>query len=97
MTASANDAARAGSPMHDRSQPLPVELARVRRMNGATIKVICALGPASREPDIMSGLDARGVELFRINLSHASSASTSTGPCSGCSSALFVIPQPTRF
>ena len=34
------------------------------------ISVICTLGPASRDPDVITNLDARGVDLFRINLSH---------------------------
>lgn len=36
----------------------------------ARILVICTLGPASFEPDVIRALDARGVDLFRINLSH---------------------------
>lgn len=34
------------------------------------IKVICTLGPASLDADVIKGLDERGVDLFRINLSH---------------------------
>ncbi|MGH9039007.1 MAG: pyruvate kinase [Acidimicrobiia bacterium] len=34
------------------------------------IKVLCTLGPASLRKDVIQGLDARGVDLFRINLSH---------------------------
>ena len=34
------------------------------------ISVICTLGPASRDPDVITNRDARGVDLFRINLSH---------------------------
>lgn len=34
------------------------------------IKVICTLGPASLDGDIIRRLEERGVDLFRINLSH---------------------------
>jgi pyruvate kinase len=34
------------------------------------IRILCTLGPASLRPDILRGLDARGVDLYRINLSH---------------------------
>jgi pyruvate kinase len=34
------------------------------------IKILCTLGPASFHPDVIKGLDERGVFLFRINLSH---------------------------
>ena len=34
------------------------------------IRVICTLGPASYDPVVIRNLDARGVDLFRINLSH---------------------------
>jgi sulfate adenylyltransferase len=34
------------------------------------IKILCTLGPASLKPDVIASLDARGVDLFRINLSH---------------------------
>lgn len=33
-------------------------------------KILCTLGPASLRPDVIAALDARGVDLFRINLSH---------------------------
>lgn len=36
------------------------------------IKILCTIGPASLDPDILRGLDERGVDLFRINLSHTS-------------------------
>jgi pyruvate kinase len=39
-------------------------------MNDARIQLICTLGPASLEPAVIRQLDARGVNLFRINLSH---------------------------
>jgi pyruvate kinase len=32
--------------------------------------ILCTLGPASLRPDIIKELDARGIDLFRINLSH---------------------------
>jgi pyruvate kinase len=35
-----------------------------------SIRVLCTLGPASLRPDIITGLERRGVDLFRINLSH---------------------------
>lgn len=38
-----------------------------RRRN---IKVLCTLGPASFDPNIIRRLEERGVDLFRINLSH---------------------------
>lgn len=34
------------------------------------IKILCTIGPASRHPDVLRGLDERGVDLYRINLSH---------------------------
>jgi pyruvate kinase len=34
------------------------------------IKILCTLGPASLRPDVIKGLDERGVDLLRINLSH---------------------------
>ena len=33
-------------------------------------KVLCTLGPSSLDPQIIRRLDALGVWLFRINLSH---------------------------
>jgi pyruvate kinase len=33
-------------------------------------KIICTVGPASLSPDVIAALDACGVDLFRINLSH---------------------------
>ncbi|MGH8972324.1 MAG: pyruvate kinase [Acidimicrobiia bacterium] len=35
-----------------------------------SIRVLCTLGPASLRPDVIAGLEERGVDLFRINLSH---------------------------
>ncbi len=35
-----------------------------------SIRVLCTLGPASLRPDIITGLERRGVDIFRINLSH---------------------------
>ncbi len=34
------------------------------------IQILCTLGPASMKPEIIRELDARNVDLFRINLSH---------------------------
>ena len=34
------------------------------------ISILCTLGPASLKPDVIRQLDERGVDLFRINLSH---------------------------
>jgi pyruvate kinase len=34
------------------------------------IKILCTLGPASLDPEILLGLAERDVDLFRINLSH---------------------------
>ncbi|MGH9022076.1 MAG: pyruvate kinase [Acidimicrobiia bacterium] len=34
------------------------------------IRILCTLGPASLRGDVIRGLDERGVDLFRINLSH---------------------------
>jgi pyruvate kinase len=70
MTAHPNDGTPAAWSWHHRAPTLPLDHGRPRRIGGATIRVICTLGPASRRPDIISGLDARGVDLFRINLSH---------------------------
>jgi len=36
------------------------------------IKILCTLGPASLSPEILQGLDQRGTDLYRINLSHTS-------------------------
>jgi len=33
-------------------------------------KILCTLGPASLKADVIAELDQRGVDLFRINLSH---------------------------
>jgi pyruvate kinase len=35
-----------------------------------SISIICTLGPASLDHDVIRELDVRGVDLFRINLSH---------------------------
>ena len=32
--------------------------------------ILCTLGPASLRADVLKELDARGIDLFRINLSH---------------------------
>ncbi len=37
-----------------------------------SVGVMCTLGPASLDPVVIRELDARGVDLFRINLSHTS-------------------------
>jgi pyruvate kinase len=34
------------------------------------IKILCTLGPSSFRPEVIRGLEQRGVDLFRINLSH---------------------------
>jgi pyruvate kinase len=34
------------------------------------IKVLCTLGPSSFKPEVIQALDERGIDLFRINLSH---------------------------
>jgi pyruvate kinase len=34
------------------------------------IKILCTLGPASLRPHVIAELDERGVDLFRLNLSH---------------------------
>jgi pyruvate kinase len=36
----------------------------------SSIRVLCTLGPASLHPEVIRGLEQRGVDLFRINLSH---------------------------
>ncbi|MEP6476016.1 MAG: pyruvate kinase [Actinomycetota bacterium] len=36
------------------------------------ISILCTLGPASMDPEIIRSLDEREVDLFRINLSHTS-------------------------
>jgi pyruvate kinase len=33
-------------------------------------KILCTLGPSSLRPEVITGLDERQVDLFRINLSH---------------------------
>ena len=30
------------------------------------VQILCTLGPSSLQPDVIEGLDARGVDLFRI-------------------------------
>jgi pyruvate kinase len=35
-----------------------------------TTTILCTLGPASLEPNVIRQLDERGVDLFRLNLSH---------------------------
>ncbi len=39
-------------------------------IDAAKIQLVCTLGPASLDPDVIRQLDDRGVDLFRINLSH---------------------------
>ncbi len=39
-------------------------------IDAAKIQLVCTLGPASLDPEVIRQLDARGVDLFRINLSH---------------------------
>jgi pyruvate kinase len=34
------------------------------------IQILCTLGPASLRPDVIEALDSRGIDLFRINMSH---------------------------
>jgi pyruvate kinase len=34
------------------------------------IKILCTLGPASFDKDVIQGLDGLGVDLYRVNLSH---------------------------
>ncbi|MGH2631117.1 MAG: pyruvate kinase [Actinomycetota bacterium] len=34
------------------------------------IKILCTLGPSSFRPEVIRGLEQRGVDLFRLNLSH---------------------------
>ena len=34
------------------------------------VQILCTLGPSSLRPDVIAGLDERGVDLYRINLSH---------------------------
>ena len=34
------------------------------------VKILCTLGPASLNGEVITQLDLRGVDLFRINLSH---------------------------
>lgn len=39
-------------------------------MPAAKIQIVCTLGPASLKPKVIRELERRGVDLFRINLSH---------------------------
>jgi pyruvate kinase len=41
-----------------------------RKRHRRSIRVLCTLGPASLFPDVITGLEQRGVDIFRINLSH---------------------------
>ena len=34
------------------------------------VQILCTLGPSSLRPDVIGRLDERGVDLFRVNLSH---------------------------
>jgi pyruvate kinase len=34
------------------------------------VQILCTLGPSSLRPEVIRGLDERGVDLFRVNLSH---------------------------
>jgi pyruvate kinase len=34
------------------------------------VRILCTLGPSSLRPDVIRRLDDRGVDLFRVNLSH---------------------------
>ena len=34
------------------------------------VQILCTLGPASLRPDVIRRLDERGVDMFRVNLSH---------------------------
>jgi pyruvate kinase len=34
------------------------------------VQILCTLGPSSLRPEVIEGLDERGVDLFRVNLSH---------------------------
>jgi pyruvate kinase len=34
------------------------------------VQILCTLGPSSLRADVIRGLDERGVDLFRVNLSH---------------------------
>ena len=36
------------------------------------VKIVATLGPASSEPDMLEKLFEAGVDVFRINMSHAS-------------------------
>lgn len=37
---------------------------------GVKIKILCTLGPVSLRGDVIRELEQRGVDLFRIHLSH---------------------------
>lgn len=52
------------------------------------IRILCTLGPASLNPEVIRGLDRRGVDLFRINLSHAplDTVESAIGVIQSCSS-----------
>ena len=53
------------------STPLGEERAAdVPKLFTMKIKILCTLGPASLRGDVIRALEERGVDLFRINLSH---------------------------
>ena len=39
---------------------------------GRRVKILATLGPASQEPEVVEALYRAGVDVFRINMSHAS-------------------------
>lgn len=46
-----------------------------RGAEGTNIRILCTLGPSSLRPGVIRGLAERGVDLFRVNLSHTALAS----------------------
>jgi pyruvate kinase len=48
----------------------PIHLSRCRGAIKLKVQILCTLGPSSLRPDVIAGLDERGVDLFRVNLSH---------------------------
>ena|SRR5919108_3958332 len=61
-----------GGPEHIRAK-VAIELTDIeeKSLGGfPRTRILCTLGPKSLTPEVIRGLEARGVDLFRLNLSH---------------------------